>query len=198
MKRRLRIYQFPGSAQLRINDPSSAGNAWDTLEVVVSTDCGKTYTSLYKKWGADLITRLGATSTEFFPAANEWRKDSVDISSFIAQGNVLLAFRATNEWENNIFLDDINVRTVTVNPNLNRQGFLITPNPTSGQVSVQFYPQPDKLKGIAIFLHSGQKVAETIITPGRPITFTYNFSHLAPGVYIVRAYLRIRRLRRKL
>ena len=175
-------------AAATFSNPSDAGNAWDTLEVVLSTDCGKTYTSIYKKWGADLITRPGATGTEYFPSAGEWRKDSVDISSFISQGNVLLAFRNTNEWENNIFVDDINVRTVTVNPNLKQQGFLVTPNPTSGQIAVQFYPQPDKLKGIVIFSTVGQKIAETIITPGQANNYySYNLSQFAPGVYIVRA-----------
>ena len=175
-------------AAATFSNPSDAGNAWDTLEVVLSTDCGKTYTSIYKKWGADLITRPGATGTEYFPSAGEWRKDSVDISSFISQGNVLLAFRNTNEWENNIFVDDINVRTVTVNPNLKQQGFLVTPNPTSGQIAVQFYPQPDKLKGIVIFSTVGQKIAETIVTPGQANNYySYNLSQFAPGVYIVRA-----------
>jgi hypothetical protein len=175
-------------AAATFSDPSGSGNAFDTLELVVSTDCGITYTSMYKKWGASLVTRQGATATEFFPAPGEWRKDSVDISSFISRGNVMLAFRNTNEWENNIFLDDINVRTVTVNPNLKQQGFLVTPNPTSGQVAVQFYPQPDKLKGIIIFSSVGQKIAETIVTPGQSNNYySYDLSHFAPGVYIVRA-----------
>lgn len=180
-------------------DPSSAGNAWDTLEVLVSTDCGNTYTSVYKKWGADLITRQGSTQTDFFPSSSEWRKDSVNISSFISQGNIMLAFRNTNEWENNIFIDDVNVRTVTVNPNLKAQGFLATPNPTKGQLTVQFYPQPDKLKGIAIFSSIGQRIAETQINIGQANNYyTYDLSHFAPGIYIVRAYFTDKTITKKI
>jgi hypothetical protein len=181
------------------SNPSNAGNAWDTLEVLVSTDCGKTYSSVYKKWGADLITRQGSTQTDFFPSASEWRKDSVDISAFITQGNIMLAFRNTNEWENNIFLDDINVRTVTVNPNLKQQGFLATPNPTKGQLTVQFYPQPDKLKGIAIFSSIGQRIAQTQINIGQANNYyTYDLSHFAPGIYIVRAYFTDKTITKKI
>ncbi|MGC4034875.1 MAG: M43 family zinc metalloprotease [Chitinophagaceae bacterium] len=181
------------------NDPTDAGRAWDTLEVVASTDCGKTYTSLYKKWGTNLITRAGATATDFYPSSSEWRKDSVDISSYIAQGEVMLAFRSTNEWQNNIFLDDINVRTVNVNPNLKDQGFLATPSPTTGSLTVQFYPQPDKLKGIAIFSSVGQRVAETVISTGQANNYyNYDLSHFAPGVYIVRAYFTDKTITKKI
>ena len=181
------------------SNPSDAGNAWDTLEVLVSADCGKTYTSVYKKWGENLITRQGSTATDYFPSASEWRKDSVDISSFIAQGNVMLAFRNTNEWENNIFLDDINVRTVTVNPNLKERGFLATPNPTKGQLTVQFYPQPDKLKGIAIFSSIGQRITETLIPAGQANnSYSYDLSHFAPGIYIVRAYFTDKTITKKI
>ena len=180
-------------------NPSSPGNTWDTLQVLISTDCGKTYTSVYKKWGVDLVTRQGPVTTNFFPTANEWRKDSVNISSFISQGEIMLAFQNTTEHENNIFLDDINVRTVTVNPNLKAKGFLVTPVPTPGDLTVQFYPQPEGLKGIAIFSSLGQKVAETIIPSGQANNlYTYDLKHCAPGVYIVRAYFNDRTITKKI
>ncbi|MBL7763449.1 MAG: T9SS type A sorting domain-containing protein [Chitinophagaceae bacterium] len=180
-------------------NPSSPGNTWDTLQVLISTDCGKTYTTVYKKWGADLVTRQGPVTTNFFPTANEWRKDSVNISSFISQGEIMLAFQNTTEHENNIFLDDINVRTVTVNPNLKAKGFLVTPVPTPGDVTVQFYPQPEGLKGIAIFSSLGQRVAQTIIPSGQANNlYTYDLKHCAPGVYIVRAYFNDRTITKKI
>ncbi len=62
-----------------VTNPKTTGNPFDTLEVLVSKDCGATYTSLYKKAGSDLITDTGVVSTAFKPAANEWRKDSVNL-----------------------------------------------------------------------------------------------------------------------
>lgn len=167
---------------------STSGNSWDTLQVLISTDCGKTYTSVYKRWGSNLVTRQAPTTSAFVPSASEWRKDSIDISSFISSGNILIAFRNTTEYENNIYLDDINVRTVTVNPNLKAKGFMVTPSPTTGQIAVQFYPQPNDLRGIVIYSSYGQKVAETIVKEGQANNYySYDLSHFASGVYIVRA-----------
>lgn len=178
---------------------ATQGNVWDTLQVLISTDCGQTYTSVYKKWGSSLVTRSTATRTAFTPGVNEWRREEINIGSFIGQGEVLVAFQNTNGNENDIFLDDINIRTVTVNPNLKQEGFLVTPNPTSGQVSVQFYPHPEKLKSVSIYNVAGQKIAETIIS-GEVATNVYNFDlTLHPsGLYVVRAAFEDRVLTRKI
>ena len=169
-------------------DINTAGNNWDTLEVLVSTDCGVNYTSVYKKWGSSLVTHKAALTTAFVPTAAEWRKDSVNISNYIGAGKILLAFRNTTGNENNIYLDDVNLRTVTVNPNLKSRGFLVTPSPTNGSVVVQFYPQPTNIKGIAIFNMAGQKVAETIPN-GQSNYYLMDISHAAAGAYIVRVVM---------
>lgn len=167
---------------------STQGNVWDTLQVLISTDCGQTYTSVYKKWGASLITRSSATRTAFTPGVNEWRHEEINLGRFIGQGEILVAFLNTNGNENDIYLDDINIRTVTVNPNLKEAGFLVTPNPTSGLVSVQFYPHPEKLKSVSIYNAAGQKIRETIIT-GEVASNIYNFdlTTYPAGLYVVRA-----------
>jgi hypothetical protein len=72
-----------------------------------------------------------------------------------------------------------------VNANLKNSGFLVTPSPTSGQVVVQFYPQPTDVKGIQIFSMSGQKVAETTVT-GQSNYYAFDISHCASGIYVVR------------
>jgi hypothetical protein len=178
---------------------STQNNVWDTLQVLISTDCGQTYTSVYKKWGSSLITRSTATRTAFTPGINEWRYEEINIGSFIAQGEILVAFLNTNGNENDIYLDDINIRTVTVNPNLKEAGFLVTPNPTSGQVSVQFYPHPEKLKSVSIYNVSGQKIAETVIT-GEVASNVYNFdlTTFPSGLYVVKAEFEDRVLTKKI
>ncbi|MCF2493383.1 M43 family zinc metalloprotease [Dyadobacter chenhuakuii] len=175
------------------------GNVWDTLQVMVSTDCGQTYTSVYKKWGPSLVTRTAATRTAFRPAANEWRSEEINITSFINQGEVLIAFVNSNGNENDIFLDDINIRTVTINPNLKEAGFLVTPNPTSGKVSVQFYPRPEGLRSVSIYNVSGQKIAEQRIA-GEVSSNVYDFdlTNYASGLYIVKAEFTDRVLTKKI
>jgi hypothetical protein len=177
---------------------NTAGNTWDTLEVLMSRDCGASYTSLYKKYGGDLATAPQPVTTAFVPSATEWRKDSVNLGSYIDAGDILLAFRNTTGNENNIYLDDINLRTVVVNSNLKKQGFLVTPSPTTGSIQVQFYPQPDKLAGIQLFTSTGQLIAETRIPVGQANNlYTYDLSPFATGLYIVKAIFTDRVLVRK-
>ena len=170
------------------SDQNNSNNVWDTLQLLASTDCGLTYTSVYKKYGKNLVTRTGATTTSFTPASTEWRKDSVNLDGYIGQNNVLLAFRNTTGYENNIYLDDINLRTVIINPNLKRLGFLATPNPTSGVITVQFYPQPTNLRALQVYDIAGQKIAE--VSGANVQTSNYyrfDITRYAAGTYIVRA-----------
>ncbi|MEJ7769915.1 MAG: choice-of-anchor J domain-containing protein, partial [Chitinophagaceae bacterium] len=162
-------------------------NNWDTLEVLVSTDCGASYLSLYKKWGSSLVTRQAATQAAFIPATSEWRKDSINLAAYIGMGNLLFAFRNTNGNENNIYLDDINLRTVTVNPNLKTKGFLVSPNPTSGSFTVQFFPQPSNLLALQVYTISGQKIIDLNTTGRASNNYLFNIGNQASGTYLVRA-----------
>ncbi|HKZ67438.1 MAG TPA: M43 family zinc metalloprotease [Chitinophagaceae bacterium] len=167
---------------------NTANNIWDTLEVLISTDCGTTYTTVYKKWGSELVTVSNNSTNAFIPQASDWRRDSVNLKPYLQYGKFLIAFANTTGWENNIYLDNVNLRTVTVNPNLKEQGFLVTPNPTNGIITIQFYPQPSGLKGIQIFNYLGQKVAETMISSEQANTsYTFDLNRYAAGIYIVRA-----------
>lgn len=173
-------------------------NAWDTLEVLVSTDCGKTYSSLYKKWGSSLVTRTAPTTTFFTPTQNEWRKDSLNLADYINRDNVLIALRNTGGNENSVYLDDIKVRTVIINPNLKSQGILVTPNPTSGVIAVQFYPPPANLKAIQVYSVTGQKAAEVLVSGPAANYYSLNISSFASGTYIVRVVFTDRVVTRKI
>lgn len=161
--------------------------ALDTLEVLASNDCGAHYTSLYKKWGGFLTTTERPFTGAYLPLDGEWRKDSVDIGSFIGQGPILLAFRNTSGHVNNIYLDDINVYSKNVNPNLKRLGILVTPNPTYGPVNIEFYPAPVRLKGISVYTMAGSLVQQ--IQGGTGTYYTLDLGRMAAGIYIVKVKL---------
>ena len=165
---------------------SASGNHWDTLEVLVSTDCGQTYSSLYKKWGANLVTSSIERVDPFFPTPSQWRKDSVNLGNYIGNSNLLVAFRNTTGYENNIFIDDVNLRTVTVNPNLKAKGFLVTPNPTRNSIAVQFYPPPVNLKAVELFNSVGQKINEVMVSGVGNTNYAFDLSSYAAGTYMVR------------
>ena len=178
---------------------SKEGNNWDTLEVLISKDCGITYTSLYKKWGATLVTTETENTNSFVPLSTEWRKDSINLTSYINSGKFLLAFKNTTGNENNIYLDDINLRTQTINPNLKVSGFLVTPNPTKGNITVQFYPNPINLISIQLYNLTGQKLLEQKIVSGsgNP-TYQFDINNYPAGTYITRAIFTDRIITKKI
>jgi hypothetical protein len=169
----------------------------DTLEVLVSTDCGATFTSLYKKSGSALNTSTDATGTYFTPAADEWRKDSVNLASYINNGKILIAFRGEASPYNNIYLDNIRLRTVIINPNLKESGFLVTPNPVKSMLTVQFYPPPTDLRSIALYSVTGQKTRE-INTSGNGTFYQIDVASLPAGTYILTARFANKMMQKKI
>lgn len=161
----------------------------DTLEVLFSPDCGQTYISVYKKGGSDLKTRSNPTVAEYIPAANEWVADTVDISSLVKgrYDNIIVQFRNTNGYGNNVYIDDINVYTRILPERLKEQGYLVAPNPTAGLLTIQHYPSAPGLRGVAIYSSTGQLVWKKSYTGGAvaPGDIPVNFSYVASGIYIV-------------
>ena len=86
----------------------------DSLAVLISTDCGSTFSRVYGKGGASLST-AGSGSSNFVPSSVQWRTDTVDLSAYIGQ-TVILDFQNINGYGNKLYLDNVNVKaTVAVN-----------------------------------------------------------------------------------
>jgi hypothetical protein len=185
-------------AAAAFTDTNAQNNNWDTLQVVISTDCGQTYTSLYKKWGKTLVT-APSTQSDFIPYSTQWRKESVNLGNYIGKNDLIITFRNTTGFENNIYLDDINLKKVIVNSNVKAQGFVLTPNPTTGSFTLQFYPQPNNLKGIQVFNGVGQKIFEKVFADGGGYNYyQVDLSRYQKGVYTVSAIFENKILTKKI
>jgi len=88
----------------------------DTLQIGVSTNCGTSLTSAYLKGGTQLATAVTATNAAVFTptAASQWQKDSIDLTAYIGQPNVLVSFINRGHYGDAIYLDNINITGVTV------------------------------------------------------------------------------------
>jgi PKD repeat protein len=80
----------------------------DSLEVLISTNCGSTWTSVYLKGGSTLATVADNTNS-FVPTNSQWRNESVNLNAYIGQANVLIAFRNRGHYGNNIYVDNVNI-----------------------------------------------------------------------------------------
>jgi hypothetical protein len=84
----------------------------DALQILASTDCGNTWTSIYNKSGTNLST-APITTGVFTPNASQWRTDSVNLNSFAGQTELILNFTAISNYGNNLFVDDIFVGDIS-------------------------------------------------------------------------------------
>ncbi|MBI1781778.1 MAG: T9SS type A sorting domain-containing protein [Sphingobacteriales bacterium] len=180
-------------AAVTFSSPSSPGVSFDTLEVLVTSDCGVTYQSVYKKGGAALITspsKADGYQAEFIPLSDEWRKDSIYLTPYLNNvSNLQVVFKNICNYENNVYLDDINLYNYFINPILKEKGLLITPNPFSSSFYVQHYPNPTTLKGIAVYNSLGQLIMQRTFAVGQASTnIEFNLGGLQTGMYYVKVF----------
>ena len=99
------------------------GTAHDTLCVIVSSNCGRTFQRLYKKSGSSLST-APSTFNQFVPSASQWRKETINLGAFDGQGQVQVAFAVFSGASNMMYIDNINItstggggsNSITLNP----------------------------------------------------------------------------------
>lgn len=85
------------------------GAYYDTLKVLVSGNCGRTFTQVYKKTSTALATAPINTGA-FTPTSAQWRKETIDLSGY--DGNsVQVVFVNVAGWSNFLYLDNIGITT---------------------------------------------------------------------------------------
>ncbi len=82
----------------------------DSLRVFVSTDCGSTWTAVYNKGGfTGLQTAPDNATTVFVPTAAQWRTETVSMTPYAGQANVMVKFQNRSGWGQMLYLDNINI-----------------------------------------------------------------------------------------
>ncbi len=179
--------------------PDSLFNPTDTLEILVTSDCGLSYTSVYKKWGKELVTTGNvATKTAFVPTAGQWRMDTAFLGDFSSStaDYVQAIIKNTTNYENNIYIDDINITVKDANPNLKQKGMMITPNPFRESFVLQYYQKPLNIEYINVYNHIGQLVWQKKLSMGIPGNnfgpnyLQVNLGALSSGIYTVQIVYR--------
>jgi len=83
------------------------------LQVAVLTDCGNTFTPsnvVFEKLNNQLAT-VTAIDSPFVPTGpGDWRTETINLTQFTGESNVLIGFIALNGYGNNLYVDDINIR----------------------------------------------------------------------------------------
>ncbi|MFN6037513.1 MAG: VPS10 domain-containing protein, partial [Bacteroidota bacterium] len=86
----------------------------DTLAVLVSTDCGATFTQVYMKGGSALASVAGTNTVAAFTptVSTQWRTETVNLNTYTGQSSVLIAFQNRGRWGQALYVDNINITGV--------------------------------------------------------------------------------------
>jgi hypothetical protein len=184
------LVTFQVAYQLLTN-PAASQNWSDTLNVDISTDCGKNWTPLYHKYSTALTTITPVfSSTAFVPGPNDWRQDSVDLSTYAANSNVLLRWKVTSDYENNLYIDDINISAAgssSVHNETDLSSLIsVYPNPTSGNLNIAVNSAGNTTAEISIYNIIGTAVYDKTLSAGEKKNILLDLSAQASGIYILK------------
>ncbi len=159
----------------------------DTLKVMVSTDCGATYQTVYEKFGQELAV---AEATEaWFPENNsDWREEYINLSDFAGEEDVRVALVAVNGFGNNLFLDDIEF-FVSDNPEpvrIEDERFVIYPNPAEDFVNLTFDLLDKEEVNVQLINLQGKILWDHTYPNTLNQTYTIQVSMLPTSVYVMR------------
>ncbi len=203
---RFRFYNLNGSENLdivmqKVNLGTGSKVRWshaycqysnenDRLQVHVSTDCGSTWSSVWNKAGSDLAT-IPASTTQYVPsAATDWVADSVDLATYDNTNDVIIRFRGTSAYGNNMYLDDINIVSSSVTDVEEVQAEVaeikIMPNPVSNNMTVQFTTLTEEDVNINVVNTLGQNMLNVANGTFKGLNnVQVNTSDLVSGVYFL-------------
>jgi hypothetical protein len=161
----------------------------DTLTILVTKDCGNTFTTVYKKWGDSLQTLSPAApvQAEFFPTTNQWRRDTVNLKKTLiaTNGQFQVYFRFSGNFENNIFIDDVVISSKQRADNGDAKRYLLYPTVAQQQFTINHF-EPEKISSISIFNSIGQRVWFQQYKANASDIINVNLQGFAAGVYFVR------------
>lgn len=165
----------------------------DTLEVLMTTDCGETYQRLYKKGGAELATvsepilnPLTVGEIVFDPVQSEWRQEIIDLSNFNGVQNATVMFKYISGYGGNIYIDNIRIGEgipAGVNDAKQDLAFSMYPNPANDKLSIALNNARDAK--VTIYDNLGKAVLSESGNHTSGARLDLDISYLSNGFYVV-------------
>ncbi len=163
----------------------------DKLEVEVSTDCGISWTTVYNKEG-EILSTTPSQGAEYFPGSNsQWRHETINMSTYVNQHMVMIRFKGTSDFGNNLFIDNINVNGLSpyagITENKLADNVSVFPNPAATAVTVGLRFSESTALSIDLLNTFGQKVLHKNfgkMNEGEH-TFSIDVSSLDNGFYFL-------------
>jgi PKD repeat protein len=105
----------------------------DKLVVSYSIDCGKTWKTATTRSGAALQTTADFVTATFSPSGADWKQEYLNLLFLAPSQQFRLKFEFTAGGGNNLFIDDVQLTTITSVSNLqdDNLSLSVVPNPSS-------------------------------------------------------------------
>jgi len=159
------------------------GNEPDKMEVFASSDCGANWTSVWSKTGTALTTAPAVSTGRFYPQANQWSRNEINLNAFAGQSEVLFKFETTSGYGNCLYVDNIHVSTQPIGIGENEiEGLSIYPVPASSEVVLSFEGQGAATATLTNSLGAVVRVMD-IKDVNAADRFVMNVADLAAGTY---------------
>ncbi|MFZ4057904.1 MAG: M43 family zinc metalloprotease [Ferruginibacter sp.] len=173
------------------NYPGSTTLPLDTLEVQVTTDCGATTQTIWKKWGENLQTVKDPNyqaNASYSPTLKaQWKNERIYITPQIANSNDFqVFFVAKSNKQNNLFVDNINIFGKTLPARLKAQGYLIYPSPFNSSFVIHHVMAPVDLQAAQVYNSAGQLVWDKRYNGNATTEVNVDLKNMANGVYVLK------------
>lgn len=165
----------------------------DTLEVTISTDCGESFQTIYRRGGADLATvkdpilnPLTLDACFFSPSdSSEWRREIVDLSAFSSATEAVVKFNYISALGGSINIDNIvfdDGSVISLEEENKELKFDLFPNPAQNKITLIY--DKDEADLVEIQDASGRLVYAKSLASDTQMTI--DLSPLSNGLYTVK------------
>lgn len=159
---------------------------YDTLAVLLSYDCGVSWTELFVKGGEELATAPDLQDY-FVPTADQWRNEFVTVGSWDPMGmDVIIAFQDRGYYGNVLRVDNINVLAWSEGVAEHAPAPLVSvfPNPVSELLNVCLAGLAESDQLLRLLDAAGREVKNVPVrAPSRSWTGQVDVRELSAGTY---------------
>ncbi len=162
----------------------------DQLQIVVAEGCDGFFNKVLQTYNS---ANLSVTNSVTFwepKSRNDWKEHSINLNDYAGKQDIRIAFKAINDFGNNLYIDDIEFFTTSADKlvTVAQNSFTLYPNPTfNGQFQLAFNTSERQEVVVRIFDQLGKQVLATPFPNTLNQTYYYNLANQPAGIYYIYA-----------